>query len=381
MAESLDSRLKTIDEVTIARLAKSALNSDTAELVEWRFQPMTAGIGGGSFGTSLYRLSGLSRDRGVTVPWTMILKILHSKPDSKPGDSHYWRREADAYQSGLFNNLPPCVAAPRCFAVTDYPNESWIWLEDVKDELARWPLQRYGLAARHLGQFNATYVTAHSLPTWPWLSAGWIRDDIKIFGVELTRFYENLKHPLVRRFVPSGAAGSLLRLWEQREAFLEALDALPQTLCHLDAFRRNMFARRTAAGDQTVLIDWAFLGPGPIGAEIVSMVMVTLMFTEVPVSDAPNLDQVVFDGYLMGLRDGGWLGDAQQARLGYTAAIALRRMATIGYMLSMILDERRHAAVEEQVGLPIGEFGDHVSRVGEFVDTLAREARRLVGVA
>jgi hypothetical protein len=33
---------------------------------------------------------------------------------------------------------------------------------------------------------------------------------------------------------------------------------LPDTICHFDVFHRNLFARKTADGDdKTVMIDWA----------------------------------------------------------------------------------------------------------------------------
>jgi hypothetical protein len=344
---------------------------------------MTAGAGGGVLGSSLYRISGLARDGGQILPWTLVLKVLHEKPDSRPADSHYWRREAEVYQSGVFDTMPPCLGAPRCFGVTDYAGDScWLWLEDVKDEVELWPIERYGSAARHLGQFNAAYLTGRPLPAWPWLSGDWIRDDTSAFGAKLDRFRQNLEHPLMRRFVSADAASRLVQLWEERERFLSALGALPRTLCHFDAFRRNMLTRRIADQDQTVLIDWAFLGPGPVGAEIVSLVMVTLVFGHVSTSQAAMLDRAAFDGYVAGLREAGWRGDAQQVRLGYTAAMAVRRMAMIGYFLTTVIDEKQHALVEEIGGLPIGEWGDRVSRIGEFVDGLTSEARELMrGVA
>jgi hypothetical protein len=41
----------------------------------------------------------------------------------------------------------------------------------------------------------------------------------------------------------------VLRLWDARAQLLEALAGMPQTLCHLDAFRRNVIATRGDDGD------------------------------------------------------------------------------------------------------------------------------------
>ena len=73
----------------------------------------------------------------------------------------------------------------------------------------------------------------------------------------------------MRRVYPPDLIDSLLRMWAQRKQFLDALDRLPETLCHFDAFRRNLFARRTPDGlGRTVVIDWAFVGIGAVGQDI-----------------------------------------------------------------------------------------------------------------
>ncbi len=169
-----------------------------------------------------------------------------------------------------------------------------------------------------------------------------------------------------------------MRMWAEREAFLTALERMPQTLCHFDAFRRNLFSRRAGDRDETVLIDWAFLGRGAVGAEIVSLVWVTLVFWEVDAAKAQELDEIVFHGYLRGLRDAGWQGEERKVRLAYTAAIALRRLGTIGYALPLILDESRHAEVELLVGQPIGKWSDQFAEASRFVETLADWARDLI---
>ena len=93
------------------------------------------------------------------MEWSLILKVLYPPADrGQPTDFDYWRREAHAFESGLLNGLSGGLMAPRCFGVVDQPDEAcWIWMEDVRDCFgASWPLEHYGVAARHLGQFNGT---------------------------------------------------------------------------------------------------------------------------------------------------------------------------------------------------------------------------------
>ena len=81
------------------------------------------------------------------------------------------------------------------------------------------------------------------------------------------------------------SAASTRRTWPRawprcgtsRERLLDALGRLPQTLCHHDAFRRDLVAH----GDRIVALDWAFVGRGPVGAEISPLVSATLTFREV----------------------------------------------------------------------------------------------------
>jgi hypothetical protein len=173
----------------------------------------------------------------------------------------------------------------------------------------------------------------------------------------------------------------LFRLWEERDLFLDALDRLPQTLCHLDLFRRNLFARKTAdSDDQTVVIDWAFAGRGAIGAELVPLVLASVAFNEVDLALAQALEDIVFAGYLEGLRDAGWRGDPRQVRLGYTAGSLRLRLGELNRAIDMILDESQHPFVEQVYGRSIEEIEDHWAQVGNLVDSLTDQARDLMNI-
>jgi hypothetical protein len=124
---------------------------------------------------------------------------------------------------------------------------------------------------------------------------------------------------------PDDQAQLILQLWDERETFFQVLEHLPQTICHNDVFRRNLFLRRTAGGpEQTVAIDWANLGWGAIGEEVATMVVGNLFFDEVDWSFAEEFTTLVFEAYLAGLREVGWAGDRRLVRLGFTAAAAMK---------------------------------------------------------
>ncbi|HZG67862.1 MAG TPA: hypothetical protein VEZ12_14040, partial [Herpetosiphonaceae bacterium] len=83
-----------------------------------------------------------------------------------------WKREVLAYQSGILEDLGGGLVVPRVYAVMERPGGMvWLWLEDIVEAYATpWPLERYGLAARHLGAWQGTYLAGRPLPDAPWLA-------------------------------------------------------------------------------------------------------------------------------------------------------------------------------------------------------------------
>ena len=161
---------------------------------------------------------------------------------------------------------------------------------------------------------------------------------------------------------------------------LTALDRLPQTLCHHDTFRRNLFARWDLQGrEQTVAIDWADVGIGAIGEDLAIFVGMDALFLEIDVADLSHLDQLAFASYLAGLHTAGWMGSPQLVRLGYAAAAILRcGFATIQY-LPTILDAKQHASTEQLLGHSLEEVAAHWIPIHHFLLRLAKEAQQLIG--
>ncbi|MGH8245782.1 MAG: phosphotransferase, partial [Gammaproteobacteria bacterium] len=325
MTTHLEGRLKSIDHATLTPIVRRALNSDTVEVGDWESHPIHSGF---EVRAGVFRFAGNGCDQGRAVPWSLILKIICPPVgQDDPEDWNYLKRDTLAYQSGLLEDLPGGIVAPRCFGIMEQASdEFWIWLEEITDDVGpAWPPARYGLAAEHLGRFNGAYLTGRPLPAWSWLSRRWLRVLVAQAAPAFAQLPHLLDRPLFRRLYPPDVAEGILRLWADRETLLDALDRLPQTFCHRDAFRRNLFSRRGPDGhEQTVAIDWVFTGTGAVGEEIVSLVIATLGFREVEFGRAQELEAIVFDGYLRGLRDAGWRGDAGLVRLGYTVAAPLR---------------------------------------------------------
>ncbi|HEY64455.1 MAG TPA: hypothetical protein G4O02_07770 [Caldilineae bacterium] len=373
-----DVQLSDLDTAELTPLVRRALDSETATITDWQQERVSSGVG---LGTTVYRLTGHAQDNGQVIPWSLILKIQLPIPgQDDPSHWFYWKREAEAYRSGWLDDLPGGIAAPRCYGIEERPDGSyWLWLEEVKDSIGRkWPLEHYGIVARHLGQFNGAYLVGEPMPTYPWLSRDGIRKHVESSAQAIEQLRDVLDHPLVSRWLPGDASEQLFQTWAERDVFLEALDRLPQTICQFDAFRRNLFARQAPDGAmQTVIVDWSYTGCGPLGAELVPLVIGTLIFFEVDLAELSDLDRLAFEGYLEGLQEAGWHGDPRLVRLGYTAGILRYVLGTVGEILPAILADRRDAA-QQVFAVPPEVLLDQWAAQRRALFSLLSEARRLI---
>ena len=165
--------------------------------------------------------------------------------------------------------------------------------------------------------------------------------------------------------------------------FLAALDRLPQTICHHDAFRRNLFDRRGSDGtEQTVAVDWAFAGSGAVGADLAPLIVGSLLFDEVADAASQDLAEAAMAGYVTGLREAGWDGDESLARLGFVATAALLyTVGTAGLTVSIISDPVQSRAMERSEGRTMAEEVARWSGLRAFQFGLADEAHRLLSAA
>ena len=225
-----------------------------------------------------------------------VLKLVRPNPDGHPrwpageGEDHpyYWRREPEAYESGLLSRLGD-LRAPRLLALVNRPDGSVaLWLEDVPRPATFTP-ELLGELARGLGAAQGAFAV--ELPVQPWLSRRWLRA------------YLALRGPLTRR---------------QGEA-LAQIESAPQTFCHLDLFPGNLLGR-----DATVVADWAYCGLGALGEDPGNLVPDTLLDGFVEPARARELEAAVWEGYLEGLRSSPWRGDERKLRWVFLASAVLK---------------------------------------------------------
>ncbi len=357
----------------------TALGIADAVLDEWDAIPLRGGASVGTGRCSLLLIRGTARQATARQPWSLILKIVAPVAgQDDPARIAYWKRERLLYGSGILDALPGGLRAPRCYGVDDRPDgTAWLWLEHVREDEPRvWSGDRWALAARHLGQLNGVSLDARR-PRVPWLGGRRLRSWLERHEPLVERIATAPDNPDVRHWWPASVVEEILRLWQERDVFCDALEQLPQTFCHGDAIRRNLFSRRRADGTaETIAIDWENAGYYAPGEEVGQTLSVAGAFFDVDPSDLPALDAALFAGYLEGLRDAGWRGDPVRVRFAYAAHAALRNL--FNAVGTSVPDDAGRARALENYGHTWEELAERRAAIRPFLLDRAAEARRLL---
>lgn len=346
-----------LEQHTINRLVQKATKA-VNEVDASNWTATTISTGGGE-AAGIYRISGTATPSTGESPWTFILKIL--QPAAESGNPSKWnnaQREALAYTSGLLDGLSVGLTAPSCIEIdTAGDGTTWLWLEDVGGEAeAAWPISRYGLAAYHLGRFNGSYSEGVALPAHTWLSRNWLRGWIEEAAGYIDILSRHRDHPNVIKMYD---VDHILGLWGDRHRRLDYLESLPQTLCHLDAYRGNLFSRRDPTGhEQTVAIDWAFVGHAALGEELASLVVASVAMGHVEPERMKELEATVLEGYLDGLNDEKCTVSPAEVYEAYAMSAAIRLpVGALRLVLPVLLaPDDYNRVLQQHGGTPLEEL-------------------------
>ena len=369
---------------TLMRVVERALGEHVDDVGDWTAVPIGYAVLNPT-SAGLYRVSGSARSGATTVPWSTVLKLCRLPTGGdfanvphdvreKLVEALRWDREAEVYDSGLLETLPAGLATPRCFLVERGADNARIWLEDVTEDVARWDVARYGLAARHLGRFNGQFLAGRQIPSFPWLSKNWLRDWVRYFtlttGVLLAddRVWSL---PLTRELFPPDVRNELRRLYERHDRCWQAQESLPLALSHLDAFRANLLSRVGRDGVETVALDWSFMGTAPLGAEVAHLVIASRFYHGDP-ADPEELASECLRGYEVGLSDAGYRVPADDLRRAFVIN-AVTRWAFILGPLAVTGDAEREAAVARRRGMPFRDVLVPIAAKTRYLCAISRE--------
>lgn len=367
--------MRSLDDADLTEVARAALGDPGATDVSWTREPIQW--------QSIARTTGaLDRYHGTAAggrPWSAVRKVL-ARPPGTVGDS--WEREAAIYASGMLLDIPG-IRAPRCYRIDREADRVALWLEDVPDTVGQWPIGRYATAARHLGTFNGSYLAGRELPKPELLRTDWLRGWVRSLVPRIATLDDAAvtDHPRVRRLLPTALHGKVRRLHVDREILLAALDAQPQTLSHLDAWRTNLIASDRGHEPETVVIDWSVVGRAPAGQELAVLVTGSRTWLDVPAEDGPALERETFAAYLDGLRAAGWRGSEAAVRFAYCATAGLWAGIAVPVWLTWFTDPAREGWFERKLRRSLDDAIEPVGQFLEYALALSDEAFDTVTLA
>jgi hypothetical protein len=364
-----------VDRVTFAAVGLADGAADGASVGAADGGAVGAADGDAVGATDGDAVSAAAGDVGSGAEWTLFRKRLRPRVDPvfvpdmpllyegwrEPRHWSFWHREVDLYASGFLRDLADGLRAPNLYALEDGPESATLWLEFVDGVPGRaWDVARFALAMRHLGRFQARFVSGEALPREPWWSRGHLRASIP-------------------RVDSDESDARALHIGAQAERWLARIEAGPVTLCHHDVWTNNMFATSSATAsstvpaittgseaeaDTTVLIDWAAAGYGPLAFDAANAVFDSVWMCAFDATHFEELVAAAIDAYIVGLREGGYRGDDALVRENY-ALIAALRFGLLGNRVQRARDPAKRDDLERLYGLPAEEVIAARARVVE----------------
>lgn len=382
----LESQVSALSVAELAPMVRAALGGAHWTPAQWHVQRLHRTYGTMTGG--IFRVAGVAQADGQTQPWSLILKVVspaawqamtaaEPMPKSHP---LYWKREVLVYQSGWLDRLPGGIRGPRCYASVEQSDGTiWLWLEEAQDCFGEaWPLEQYARAARCLGRFNGAYLGGEPRPPFGWLGqVGSPRGVIEHYRwIEpLVRDPSVWEHPLLRATFPPALIARLPRFWDERHKLLDALERLPQTVCHQDAWRGNVYSPR-GTEDELVLIDWAYVGYSVLGSDLADLAVAGYNLLAVAPPPAA-IDAAVFSAYLDGVRAAGCQTPREAVRYAYITCAALKYGCLLIWLRDMA-DEQRLGSWDRLAGQPAPAWLEKQAVVLEHQLHLLEEALTLV---
>jgi hypothetical protein len=269
---------------------------------------------------SVTRVRGSARAYdGAALPWTLVEKRTEGPALAVAYLVDNGARELAAYRSGLLDALPPGIRAPRAHGtLRDASGGVTLWIEEVR-HLGPRPLDRAALldAAEALGALGGRWLGR--TPADPWLFTGWIdrhaQPEAADDGTRILAAPGPAAHARLDARIRAAA-----RLLAGQDSVRRVLEALPRTLCHHDATGANVF--HDAGG--IMLIDWESVGPGPVGADLASLLCSSVRRGDASAADVAAVRDEAVERYVRGIRSAGSDLPADAVRLGLDASMALR---------------------------------------------------------
>ncbi|MFC7622796.1 phosphotransferase [Microlunatus sp. GCM10028923] len=240
-----------------------------------------------------------------------------------PADPQWWGKEAAFYASDLARTgWTEQVRTPRV-EIDDHDGRRDLWLEELTGIPGSLDVCRRAAAGL------AAWQVANADHDHPWLSGGWIVKHVERQDLDNAR---TLAHPGWPSALERGLAPELrdlvaARVTDPVEAACR-LAGFPSLLANHDFHNGNV---GVAGNGAVAVIDWAYVGPGPVGHDAGHL---ALTFEPEGSVEPAEAWQVLTTAYTEALINSGWPGDPEQLRRSMIVSNQLR----LGWWIDALLE-------------------------------------------
>ncbi len=378
-------------------VVRRALGEPGAIPIEWSCEPMGEDLVN-PVTAGLFTVRGRAAiGAGEPGEWRVVLKVvqdvdlsgttLESGYSREPEDWNYWKREALVLRTGVLERFTWPLRSVT-YLVVDEPDEAtaWLWMEELDhtDHRSPWTLSELAQAAHNLGAFAAQGRAAlDDVRRLPWAAHRWMEGWVatgRAMGADHAVGHEGCwEHPLVLERIPANARALTSVFLHRADRLLGRLDALPQTVAHHDTQWSNLFRDRRPEGTGTVVIDWSYLGTGPVGQDLGLHIASNVFNRAVGTADAVEHAETATSAYLEGLRSHGWSGSEDDVRF---AAVSSGALAMVPYAVGHLAwmcpgfgdPEPWPERLAEAQGMQVNQVMDEWCQRLEFVLRLGERA-------
>ena len=383
MTDEFVALLNSYQPADLHQIAEAVLNDRSAHVVgQQRCEPI-AGLSMGLGTLALVRLQGNADTGSGLKPWSVVIKVIEIVDDVESIDRMVSpEREISAYRAGDFDGGESGMRAAHCYRI-DQPSRSqvWLWIEDLSDWTGpSWNLKEYTRASEDVGLFTA-YWAANSPPSkldlprhiginrFTWANIARLAD--LDTDSELNRRIQSI--------LPRSSYIASQKLSDAVAQASPVVGTGRNQLVHGDCHPRNIFLSPPEETNQeTVAIDWAGIGLGPIGNDIGTLVGSGMSWGENEFQMLFRSERELFEAFFSGLGKGGWQGSRDFVRLSYLSNVCGYGMY-FGAIAVILSEERsRRDFFLERSGECTAEdaFQKYVTRL-ELLETLADEVLTL----
>ncbi len=380
--------VKHLDHGVLIPIVRGLLNDESASPKSgWTAKPIGRSVGPGTLG--IFQMTGEANTDGGPCPWSVVAKVMELGAKSEMFAHTTPDQEVQAYEHGLLAAISAAIPFDRSFRAAKHYGISEVaglgtilWVEDLSAAPPPpWDDATYVEVGRHIGHFNANWeLNKPERQKW-FLDDGFtsrIEPQLNNYGSIGDFTYD----ALVERAAPPDVVRNMSRLAETMPLVLEVLNAGPRPLSHVDTQPRNLFPMPLErCGFETVAIDWASIGYAPLGTDAAQLVGSSLTWCEIGVERGVRLLERALDGYLTGLEEMSWSGNADLVRLAFMTSAITRAAGNLTFT-SNIWMGHPEAEVPTAVlmGLPATTIADQWREVFRAEYPLFLDAVRSAGV-